>query len=132
MPIGSVITLDSAIIAEAGNTLLKPHYNPGGHAEMEVLHRVPVAYWPQAVKMTCYSTLEPCLMCFGSLLLHGIGRVVFGGSDPLGGASHIFSHLPPYYQQHGQIPHWIGPVAPETCDPLYQRAHERFIRLPCG
>ncbi|PIQ24127.1 tRNA adenosine(34) deaminase TadA [bacterium (Candidatus Blackallbacteria) CG17_big_fil_post_rev_8_21_14_2_50_48_46] len=132
MPIGSLIVLDGEIIAEGRNALLVPVYNPGGHGEIEAIKRVPAALWPRAAEMTCYSSLEPCLMCFGSLLLHGVGRIVFGALDLEGGAGCIQNHLPPYYPKVAPAPLWEGPLLPERCDPLYHRARARFISLPCG
>lgn len=65
LPIGAVVTLDDRVIAEAGNALLIPQYHPGRHAEIEALQRVPENLWPRAREMTCYTTLEPCMMCTG-------------------------------------------------------------------
>lgn len=124
-----MITLDDEIIAAAGNAMLVPTYHPGRHAEMEALQRVPVALWPRRRDMTCYTTLEPCTMCMGALLLHGIGRVVFGANDEAGGAGQILSHLPKYYAAAKGVPIWIGPVLPEICGALYERALQRFDRL---
>jgi tRNA(Arg) A34 adenosine deaminase TadA len=135
LPIGTVITIDGQIIAEAGNAILVPHYHPGRHAEMEALRHVPADLWPQSREMICYTTLEPCLMCFGALLLHGVGHVVFGAKDEEGGAGYVLSHLPVYYTDEADaagVPVWTGPVLPELCDPLYRRARERFNSLPCG
>lgn len=132
MPIGAVITLGDDVIAEAGNALLVPHYHPGRHAEMEALRRVPVELWPRGREMTCYTTLEPCMMCMGALLLHGVGRVVFGARDAKGGAGAALSHLPEYYADGVGVPAWVGPVLTEVCDELYLRACERFDVLPCG
>ncbi len=133
MPIGAVITLDDAPIAEAGNALLVPVYHPGRHAEMEALRRVRVELWPRARDMTCYTTLEPCMMCMGALLLHGVGRVVFGARDPQGGAGASLPHLPEYYVDGAaRVPVWVGPVLPEVCDELYARVCQRFDVLPCG
>ena len=89
LPVGAVITLDENIIAEAGSLILTPVYHPGRHAEMEALRRVPVELWRRGRDMTCYTTLEPCVMCFGGLPLHGIGRIVFGAEDQQGGASGV-------------------------------------------
>ena len=132
LPIGAVITMDGRIISEAGNSVQKPHYHPGRHAEMEALARVPVELWPRGRDMICYTTLEPCLMCFGALLLHGVGEVVFGARDEKGGAGYLLSHLPEYYLDGAPVPVWTGPVLPELCDDLYRRARERFDLLPCG
>ena len=132
LPVGAVVTLAGEVIAEAGNGVLVPAYHPGRHAETEAMARVPVALWPRAREMTCYTTLEPCLMCAGSLLLHGVGRVVFGSTDAEGGAGPVLAHLPRYYAGGRGTPRWAGPVAPEACDPLFDRARARFDSLPCG
>ena len=132
LPIGAVITLDARIIAEAGNAVLIPHYHPGRHAEIEALKHVPANLWPLSRGMTCYTTLEPCVMCAGALLLHGVGRVVFGAADREGGAGRLLAHLPDYYANGAGVPSWVGPMMPELCDALYARAKERFDLLPCG
>ena len=132
LPIGCVLTLDGQVAAEAGNALLVPHYHPGRHAEMEALGRVPAGLWARAREMTCYTTLEPCVMCAGALLLHGVGRVVFGATDPEGGAGALLTRLPDYYAGGAGVPEWVGPVLPEVCDPLYARVNSRFDALPCG
>lgn len=130
LPVGAVLALDGAVIAAAGNRLLVPHYHPGRHAEVECLSRVEPELWARASEMTCYTTLEPCLMCFGTLLLHGVGRVVFGALDPEGGARFVFGSMPPFYDGRS-TPEWVGPLASELCEPLYHRTRERFIHLPC-
>lgn len=130
LPIGALIVMDGEVISQGENTMLKPNFHPGAHAEMVALTRVPGEFWPRTNEMTCYTTLEPCLMCFGSLLLHGVGRIVFGAMDRLGGAGYIMDHLPPFYTHHaGRVPEWVGPIMPSFCDPLYQRAHESFLKL---
>lgn len=132
LPIGAVITLDDTVVAEGGSSILVPVYHPGRHAEMEALRSVPVELWPRSRDMTCYSTLEPCVMCFGALLLHGIGRVVFGAEDKRGGAKTVLAHLPEYYADGVGVPLWVGPVMARECDELYGRVVERFDQLPCG
>ncbi len=132
LPVGAVITLDDEVVAEACNSVLKPHYNPGGHAEALALRRVPAQLWARSREMTCYTTLEPCVMCMGALLLHGIGRVVFGARDAEGGAGVVLPHLPAYYAGGAGVPAWVGPLMPEACDALYLRLKERFDVLPCG
>jgi len=120
LPVGSVITLDDEIIAEGQNTIWTPKFSPGRHAEMEAMVAVPVELWPRARKMTLYTTLEPCLMCMSAILMHRIGRVVYGSNDPRGGAAHAFGHLPPVFEQLRQNIEWVGPFLPEVCDELNQ------------
>lgn len=132
LPIGAVITLDGEIIAEGCSQILTPIYHPGRHAEMLALAAVSPELWPRAAEMTCVSTLEPCIMCLGALILHGVGRIVFGAHDLLGGGRAVLDHLPPYYDGGQGVPEWHGPIAAERCDPLYHRAHQRFATLPVG
>ncbi len=138
LPVGAVIALGSTIVAEGVSAVPGPPYHPGRHAETSALARVPVELWPRARELTVVSTLEPCVMCFGACLLHGIGRIVFGAADVRGGARFIRESLPPYYRRAagaGEVwegPGWIGPLDPETCDPLYDRTDRAFSRLPCG
>lgn len=132
LPVGAVITLDNLIIAEGVSAILVPNYHPGRHAETEALRMVPVELWARASEMTCYTTLEPCMMCMGTLLLHGVGRVVFGARDKLGGAGAVLPHLPTYYANAALVPAWIGPILPDVCDALYERVTKGFDTLPCG
>lgn len=134
VPVGAVVTLGGETIAEAGNALLVPAYDPRRHAEIEALARVPQGLWAEAGRMTCYTTLEPCVMCMGTLLLCGVGRVVFGASDAEGGAGVLLARLPVYYEGAGRalVPEWVGPLLPELCEPLARRVRERFDALPCG
>ncbi|MFK7927014.1 MAG: nucleoside deaminase [Myxococcota bacterium] len=132
LPIAALVVLNGQVIAEGTSEVPGPPYHPGRHAEVVALSRVPVELWPQASKMTVVSTLEPCLMCFGTCLLHGIGEVVYGATDVLGGAGHIMDHLPPYYEGGVGVPTWTGPLDPARCDPLYHRVDAAFAKLPVG
>jgi tRNA(adenine34) deaminase len=119
LPIGAVITLDGEIIAEGKNTIWYPQYNPDRHAEVEALRSVPQNFWKSARSMTLYTTLEPCLMCTGAILLHDIGRVLYGSADGYGGASMVFGHMPTYFEEQGAKTEWIGPAYAEECDKLF-------------
>ena len=125
LPVGAVITLDGEVVAEGRNAIWIPKFDATRHAEMEALRVVPIDLWVASEEMSLYTTLEPCLMCFGSILLHRIGRVVFGSSDSYGGASSVLSHLPPFFQERIENTQWLGPIMPAECDPL----HERLLAL---
>lgn len=132
LPVGAVVVLGGEVVAEAGNAVLSPAYHPGRHAEIEALRLVPASLWPRGREMSVYTTLEPCVMCAGALLLHGVGRIVFGAADPTGGAGPLLAHLPAYYAGGAGVPLWLGPLLPEVCDPLYARVLSGFDALPCG
>jgi tRNA(adenine34) deaminase len=127
LPIAAVITLQDEIVASAANQCYEPSVHPGRHAEVLALSGVPDHLVSRLGEMTCYCTLEPCLMCFGALVLHRIGRVVFGARDPRGGALSLIGHLPPYVDAKARAVQWVGPVWAEVCDPLCQRALARYL-----
>jgi len=122
LPIGAVICYGEEIIAEGKNAIWYPRFNPNRHAEVEALRAVPDHLWKKSREMTLYTTLEPCLMCLGAILLHHIGRVMYGASDPYGGASVVIGHMPAYFEAEIAKIEWIGPAYPEACDRLFERA----------
>ena len=87
-PIGAVV-LDPAtgeIIARAGNAPIARH-DPTAHAEILVLRQAAEATGNYRLTgLTLVATLEPCAMCAGAISHARIGRLVFGASDPKGGA----------------------------------------------
>lgn len=122
LPIGAVIILNNKIIAEGRNKIWQPHFAGTRHAEIEALLAVPKELWTRSREMTIYTTLEPCLMCTGALLLHHIGTVIFGAKDAIGGASCVFGHLPAFLERELRDTKWVGPSLPKICDELYSRA----------
>ena len=121
LPVGAVISLGGRVVAEGRSAIWVPEFDASRHAEMEALRAVPKDLWESSDEMSLYTTLEPCLMCFGSILLHRVGRVVFGSSDTYGGASSVLLHLPPYFRERIEKTQWLGPVMESECDPLCRR-----------
>ena len=126
LPIGAVLVCDGRIVAEGRNSIFKPEYNPSLHAEMGAMRSLTEADWKNRDKgITCYTTLEPCVMCAGTLAVVGIARIVYGAKDTEGGGCSIYQHLPKIFKQAG-VPKVEGPLAAEKCDPLYERVKEIF------
>ena len=116
-----MIALDGKIIAEGKNTIWYPQAKLHRHAEMEALSHLPQDLIEKAPGMTLYTTLEPCLMCMGAILLSRIGRVLYGTSDGFGGADPVIEHLPEFFKQEFDKITWLGPIFEEECDPLFKR-----------
>jgi len=77
IPIGSVLVIDGEIAASGHNRRVQ-RGSSILHAEMDCLEnagRLSAADYQQAV---LYSTLSPCDMCSGAILLYGIPKVVVG------------------------------------------------------
>jgi tRNA(adenine34) deaminase len=118
LPIGAVITLDGKIVAEGKNTIWAPALAPNRHAEIEALEALPPDLRARAGEMTLYTTLEPCLMCLGAILVYHIGRVIFGAYDSRGGCSCVLGHMPPAFETIFENVEWVGPALPQVCDEL--------------
>lgn len=77
IPIGSVIMHQGRIIGRGHNRRVQQG-SAILHAEMDALEnagRQPASVYREAV---LYSTLSPCAMCSGAILLYGIPKVVIG------------------------------------------------------
>jgi tRNA(Arg) A34 adenosine deaminase TadA len=102
-PIGCVIA-DAAgnIVAEGANSPIAAH-DPSAHAEIVALRRAAAALnnYRLAPDLTLYVTLEPCAMCAGAISHARVARLVYGASDPKGGAVEHGARL---YQQ--ATTHW--------------------------
>jgi tRNA(adenine34) deaminase len=87
VPVGAVVVRAGRIIARAFNQveLLK---DATAHAEMLALTQAEEAAgdW-RLTDCTLYVTKEPCPMCAGAIVHTRLERVVFGASDPKGGAA---------------------------------------------
>jgi cytosine/creatinine deaminase len=77
IPIGSVLVHDGRIIGRGHNRRVQ-RGSVVLHGEMDALEnagRQPAAVYREA---TLYTTLSPCAMCSGAILLYGIPRIVIG------------------------------------------------------
>ena len=77
IPIGSVLVYDGRIIGRGHNRRVQQG-SAILHGEMDALEsagRQPAVVYRES---TIYTTLSPCAMCSGAILLYGIPRVVVG------------------------------------------------------
>jgi len=77
IPIGSVLVIDNKIVGRGHNQRVQK----GScilHAEMDCLENAGRLKADDYRRAILYSTLSPCDMCSGTLLLYGIKKVVIG------------------------------------------------------
>ena len=77
IPIGSVLVLDGQIVARGHNQRVQKG-SAVLHAEMDCLENAGRLTAADYARATLYSTLSPCDMCSGAILLYKIPRVVVG------------------------------------------------------
>ncbi|MEO6181656.1 MAG: nucleoside deaminase [Verrucomicrobiota bacterium] len=77
IPIGSVLVCDGKIIGRGHNQRVQ-HGSVIHHGEMNCLENTGRLKASVYRRCTIYSTLSPCPMCSGAILLYGIPRVMVG------------------------------------------------------
>jgi tRNA-adenosine deaminase (EC 3.5.4.-) len=93
VPIGAIITKDDEVIARAHNERETLH-QPTAHAEHIAIERAAKVLGSWSLEgCTLYVTLEPCVMCAGTIVMSRIPRVVYGADDPKGGCSGSLMNL---------------------------------------
>ena len=101
-PVGCVMVLGDEIIATgAREGTIGNGLNEVDHAEIVALRNLSrLDRNPDMQNVTVFSTLEPCLMCFGALVISGIGKIVFAYEDAMGGGTRCDrAKLPALYRE---------------------------------
>lgn len=119
VPVGAVAVHNGRIVGRGYNQREKLN-DPTAHAEMLALTAASAFLnsW-RLDGCTLYVTLEPCVMCAGAIVLARIERLVFGASDPKGGACTSLYQIPTDVRLNHRVE--IGePVLAEECAALLQ------------
>jgi tRNA(adenine34) deaminase len=95
VPVGAVL------VDEAGEILARTFNqpiglsDPTGHAEILALREGARLRGNYRLPGLClYVTMEPCIMCLGAMIQARLRRLVFGATDPKGGACVSLYRLP--------------------------------------
>ncbi|MGI5876675.1 MAG: tRNA adenosine(34) deaminase TadA [Dethiobacteria bacterium] len=94
VPIGAVLLHEGRILAKNHNRR-EELQDATAHAEILVLREAGklLGGW-RLLGTTLYVTLEPCPMCAGALVQARVSRLVYGTSDPKGGAAGSLYDIP--------------------------------------
>ncbi|MGH7642952.1 MAG: nucleoside deaminase [Candidatus Dormibacteria bacterium] len=86
VPIGAVVVQGPMMLGAASNRVERSQ-DATAHAELLALRVAARRFGSWRLQgATLYSTLEPCPMCAGAVLLARLQRVVYGADDPKKGA----------------------------------------------
>lgn len=110
IPIGSVLVYQGQIIGRGHNRRMQEG-SVIKHGEMDALEnagRQPASVYRQS---TLYTTLSPCPMCSGAILLYGIPKVVIGENQTFLGHEELL-------RSHGVA---LTVLDDPTCKDLMQR-----------
>jgi tRNA(adenine34) deaminase len=125
VPVGAVIVSEGKIIGEGFNRPIESR-DPTAHAEILALRDAAQRVDNyRLLNATLYVTLEPCVMCAGAIVHARIDRVVYGASDPKGGAcGSVFDLLPADERFNTRVEVESGVLASE-CGSLLSQFFQR-------
>jgi creatinine deaminase len=90
VPVGAALVVDGEVLGVGHNRRVQMN-SVIRHGETDCLEnigRLPASVYRRA---TLYTTLSPCHMCTGTVLLYGIGRVVIGERTTFQGPEHLLT-----------------------------------------
>ena len=88
IPIGSVLVLNDSIVGRGHNQRVQKQ-SALLHGEMDALENAGRLTASQYAASTIYTTLSPCDMCTGAILLYGIPKVVVAENTTFMGAEDL-------------------------------------------
>ena len=88
IPIGSVLVVDEEIVGRGHNQRVQKG-SPILHGEMDALEKAGRLKAADYRRSAIYTTLSPCSMCTGAILLYEIPRVVIGENRTFLGAEDL-------------------------------------------
>ncbi|HPY96065.1 MAG TPA: tRNA adenosine(34) deaminase TadA [Candidatus Cloacimonadota bacterium] len=112
IPVAAIAVKNDELVFSAHN-LTRQQQNPLAHAEKLVIDEL-LKKEKYLYNYTLYITLEPCMMCAGSIILSRVGTVVFGAKDMKSGAcGSIYNVLKD--QRFNHQPNLVTGVLHEEC-----------------
>lgn len=97
LPIGAIITDTSGDTIIAGrNETCENHYpnRRTAHAEMYCMRNIDIEKHPSLREYHLYTTMEPCPMCMGTIVMGGIRKIHVAAKDRYCGALHYINYDP--------------------------------------
>jgi tRNA(adenine34) deaminase len=86
VPVGAVLVLDGAVVAQSGNRT-RAENDVTAHAEVAVIREASRKLGQERLTgADLYVSLEPCTLCAAAISFARIRRLYYGAEDPKGGA----------------------------------------------
>jgi len=88
IPIGAVLVVDGEVVGRGHNRLLQSN-SAILHGELDCIENAGRLKGADYKKATLYTTLSPCTMCSGAIMLYNLHRVVIGENTTLIGPEEL-------------------------------------------
>jgi tRNA(adenine34) deaminase len=117
-PIGAVLVIGGAVHARGRARHPATRLSQLAHAELEALLHGGEPLWEQHEEGVLISTVEPCTMCLGAVVMADVPHVVFAAHDPLPQTGLMIERVP-YVRRH--IETYLGGILEEESQVLIER-----------
>lgn len=125
-PIGAALVLGGQVVSR-GRSRQNELRSQLAHAELEALQRGGDPLWERYLEAVLFTTVEPCPLCLGAVVMADVPHVVYALHDPLvqtrsliEGSAYVARHIETYY----------GGVLEEESRRLLERYHPDSRALP--
>jgi tRNA(adenine34) deaminase len=98
LPIGAVLVIDGEIVAR-GRARHRASRSQLMHAEMHALLNGGTPLWERYESAVLFTTMEPCPMCLGAVVMADVPHIVFGSHDAVVD-SRLMVETVPYVRRH--------------------------------
>ena len=88
IPIGACLVIDGKVVGKGHNQRVQKN-SPTLHGEMDCLENAGRLTAKEYKKATMYTTLSPCIMCSGTMILYQIPRIVIAENTTFMGAEDL-------------------------------------------
>jgi len=125
LPIGAIITDGEGNVIIAGrNETCENHYpnRRTAHAEMACIRNLDIEKYPNFYEYHLYTTMEPCPMCMGTIVMGGIRKIHVAAKDRYCGALHYVKYDP--YMQSKRMQIYLEEGELEAVQLVQQGYHE--------
>jgi tRNA(adenine34) deaminase len=124
LPIGTVLVIDDQIVSR-GRAQHRRKQSQLMHAEMNALLAGGQALWERGRSAVLFTTMEPCPMCLGAVVMANVPHIIFALHDEVVHTREIVA-TNPYVRRHIQS-YYGGVLENETRD-LVARFRPDWLR----
>lgn len=118
VPVGAVIVDDKGMVIAAGHNLTITNCDPTAHAEVLAIRTAAAAIGNYRLNgLSLFTTIEPCIMCAGTIVNSRLDRVVYGATDKRYGAVETLYRICSD-ERLNHRPEVIGGILAEECASL--------------
>jgi tRNA(adenine34) deaminase len=118
-PIGAVLVVAGKVVSR-GRSRQNEQRSQLAHAELEALQKGGDCVWERYAEAVLFTTVEPCPLCLGAVVMADVPHVVYGAHDPLVETYRLIEGSP-YVARHVET--YCGGLLEEDARALVERYH---------